>query len=58
MLLKTSGLESLESTRFKDAFSVSLQGKQKHFQYLHFSIYLLKTSLTSSLSVAYQGTEH
>lgn len=54
MLLKTSGLESLESTRLKDAFSVSLQGKQKHFQYLHFSIYFLKTSLTSSLSVAYR----
>lgn len=42
----------------KDGFSVTLWEKQKHFQYLRFSIYLLKTSLTSSLLVACQGTEH
>jgi hypothetical protein len=43
----------------EDASSVTLQGKeQKHFQYLHFSIYLLKTSSTSLLLVACQVTKH
>lgn len=53
MLLKTSGLESLESTRLGCLFCIPPR-ETKTFSVSSFSIYFLKYSLTSSLSVAYQ----
>lgn len=57
MLLKTSGIREPGKHTFEGCLFCIPPRETKHFQHLTFP-FTFKTSLTSSLSVAYQGTEH